>query len=553
MACQLLLRRVLRTQECIAPDALRAMQTYCGPAPHRSGVYWSSHCSSMREFFFLGLTLLLVPNAVGQQHRLLDVRDPAYEYIVRLQRRGHLLELNPTATPYRHGSVARALAKVDTTHLGTTERHWLHLIRYAVRQTQAGSHRAAIGYAPEARLSLVNSDRKNLVRPLGDTLNAFYDVTLLSGWAEFGPAVAEGGVRHSRTYEDDPDGLDVALRLYGRSEPAYVGLHHRWLSVYLGRWNHHWGVHGEAATILSDNARSQDQLFLQLGGSTLSVTAILSELDSATDGRYFTGRAADDTVRAATTRRYLAAHRWDYRPSQRFAISLMESAIYSGPSSGLSLKYLNPMHAFAFVVDNSPKNDENNGFLAGMLWAQAGGVTVHGQLMIDDFNVQGIGNESVTFALAGTAVYALRAADVGVSLEAVSARAYNAPQVEGRYLYLQRGLATQFSDYVQAALWADLYLDRVTPGLRMQPRLTMLHQGERDIRQPFPSNDELLDNILSGNVVRTMRAALHVAYHPLPWLFAGAEGGVNRTGGETRLAGSVMVGLRFSLQTSLSL
>jgi len=344
--------------------------------------------------FCLLILLLYASDVVAQHNRLLHVHDPAYEYIVRLQRRGHLLELNPTAIPYRHGAVARALANTDTTRLNTSERHWVRLIAYAVRQVPVNDQEAAVGYYFDGKAAFVNSDRKDLLRPLGrsDSLRFYYEGTGVSGWAEFGDAIADFSIWHSRYYEDDPDGLDVALRVFARSENTYVGYHRKWLSAYLGRWNLHWGVPGDAATILSNNPRSQDQIYLKLGGGSLSVTGVLSELDSATDGRYFTGRAEDDSVRVGNTRRFFAAHRWDFRPGRRFMISFLESAIYSGPSSSPSLKYLNPLHVFSFVVDNSPKNDENNGFLAGLLWAQVSKLTIHGQLMVDDINLQGIGN-----------------------------------------------------------------------------------------------------------------------------------------------------------------
>ena len=476
-----------------------------------------------------------------------------YEYIVRMQRRGHLLELNPTAFPYRHGEVADALARVDSSGLSRSERHWMDLIAATVRLVPAEEHEAAVGYYTDLRGSVINSDRKNLLRPLGDSLNFFYEGAVLAAWAEFRPFVGEFSVWHSKYYQDDPDGLDVALRLHARSENAYVGFHRNWFSAYAGRWNLHWGVPEEASTILSDNPRSQDQLYFKIGGGRLSVTSVLSELDSATGGQYFTGRAADDTVRTGNVRRYFAAHRWDFRPGRRFMISFLESAIYSGPGSHVSLKYLNPLHVFSFVVDNRPKNDENNGFLAGLVWAQVERLTLHGQFMVDDINLQRIGKESLTFAMVGSAAYALPTFDLGVTLEAVSARAYNAPQPAGRYIYLQRGLATQFSDYVSTTFWADAYLDRLAPGLRVQPRIALLYQGARDLRQPFPSNDEVVDNILDGDVVRTVRTSLTVTYQPVHWAWVRAEGGVNHMDGGTRFVGSIGFGLRLRLQGALPL
>ena len=509
----------------------------------------------MRACLGLFLFLTCIPVAVGQQNRLLHAHDPAYEYIVRLQRRGHLLELNPTSIPYRHGAVAEALSEVDTSELNASERHWIKMVSYAVRQVSVDENEAAVGYYFDATADFVNSDRKDLLRPLGaaDSLRFYYQGTGVSGWAEFAGFITDFSVWHSRYYEDDPDGLDVALRVFARSENTYAGYHRKWFSGYLGRWNLHWGVPGEAATILSNNPRSQDQIYLKLGGERLSITGVLSELDSATDGRYFTGRAEDDSVRVGNTRRFFAAHRWDFRPGKRFMISFLESAIYSGPGSSVSLKYLNPLHVFSFVVDNSPKNDENNGFLAGLLWAQISRLTIHGQLMVDDINLQGIGNETFSFALTGSAVYALSTFDVGATLEAVASRTYNAPQPEGRYIFLQRGIATQFSDYVSSSLWADVYLDRVTPGLRIQPRLSILYQGERDMRQPFPSQNENPQNILDGSAIRTTRASLGVVYQPVPWAWVRAEGGANRIGERSQFAGSIQVGLRFTLQGALPL
>ena len=58
-------------------------------------------------------------------------------------------------------------------------------------------------------------------------------------------------------------------------------------------------------------------------------------------------------VRVGNRRRFLAAHRWDWRPTRKVALTFMESAIYSGSNSGVSLKYINPLHPFIFVVDNT--------------------------------------------------------------------------------------------------------------------------------------------------------------------------------------------------------
>ena len=504
----------------------------------------------------------LAAGVQAQENRLLPVNDWSYDYITRLQRRGHLLELNPTSSPYRRGAVLDALARIDSTALNASEKHWVDLLEQALKPVREEEDEATLGYMLEANARMINSDRLDVVRPLGDTLNFFWDGTLAQVYADAGPVVAEVGFWQNKYYEDDPDGLDTALRFLIRSENTYFGYHSRLFSGYVGRWSHHWSVPGEAATILSHNPRSQDQVALRLGGERFSITGLLSELDSITEDGRFTGRVADDTVRVGNRRRYLAAHRWDWRPSRHFMLSAMESVVYSGPGAGVSLKYLNPLHPFTFVVDNRPKNEENNGFVTGLVWAQIKRLTLHGQLMIDDFNSRGeSGNETLTFAFVGSMVYALPRLDLGGTLAVVTARAYNTPQPEGKYVFLLRGLATQFSDYVHASAFADVYLDDLAPGLRLTPRLDLLAQGERDIRQDFPANEEVLDNLLDGTVTRTVRPAVQIVYQPSPWWWIRFDGGVNVTSNlnniegqdETRFVGLLEVGLRLVVDRAFRL
>lgn len=499
---------------------------------------------------------VLHPSLVqAQGSRLLPTSDTAYEYIVRLQRRGHLLDLNPTSLPYTRSEISNALTQIDSTKLSQFEQHWIRLLRQKLGPTERTDHSVTLGSTLSVESDIINSERLHVLRPIGNDAKFYWNGSVINGFMEAGPAVAEFSVFHSNYNDQDPDGIDTALRLLARGEHSYVGANYRWISAYLGRWDVHWGLPKEASTIISDNARSRDQILLRLGGRRASVTAILSELDSATDGRYYTGRAADDSVKFGSVRRFHAAHRWDFRPTRKLMISIMESAIYSGSSSSLSLKYLNPMNPFTFVVDNTPKNDDNNGFLGGQLWAQFRNVTLQGQLMIDDIRLQSsTGPETVTFALIGSAVYATRNVDLKLTLETVTSRAYNAPQIEGQYIFLNRGIATQFSDYVHSSLSSDIYMDHRVPGLRLSPKIDLLFQGERDIRQPFPTNSEKIRNLLDGQVERTIRGSVSVMYQPVHWWWIGVDGGynVNRSG-DNKFIGLINAGVMLTFDTSINL
>lgn len=529
----------------------------------------------MYSRLLLGIVLLVLGTvaaeaARAQRHRLVPVGDWTYAYIERLQRRGYLLELPPTALPYTQGDVAEALRRLDRTALGDVEARWVRLLERALALEDADGDAARLGVLLEAGLDAANTDRLDVLRPTGGGSPALaagdvrlYPNAALRAYVESGRVIAHLGLQHSVYYNDDPDGLDVANRLMVRSEPAYVGYDGRLVRLYAGRFGNHWGVPGEGATVVSGNPRPYDQLHVRLGGARLAVRALLGELDSITEDGRFTGRVGDDTVRVGSKRRFLAAHRFDWRPSHHLSLSVVEAVLYSGANAGGSLKYLNPLHALAFVEDNTPKNEENNGFVAGMLWAQVRPFTLHGQLLIDDVDVLGQGSEPASLALVGALHWAgaLPQVDLGLRFEAVTSRTYNTGQAEGRYLYALRGLGLPFSDYVHAALQADVYLDRLLPGLILMPQVRRLLQGERDFRQPFPRGNEGVGLILDGTPERTVRLAAALRYQPSPrwWVawdyganFVSDAGFVERAR-RTRFVGLLAFGARFRLDRPFSL
>lgn len=485
-----------------------------------------------RHAFALVLILLSLapPGTVAplraQPNRIIPVEDWTYFYVQRLQRRGYLLELHPTALPYTQGAVAEALDALDRSGLNRVEARWVALLERELGLAPAAPDEAVFSATLGAGIALADTKRLDPARPLRSDFFA-YPNALLHVLLDRGRVVAHLGPRHDVYYDRDPDGIDTALRFMVRSDNSYVGLNGSFASLYAGRFGNLWGRPGQAATLVSDNPRNYDHLNLRIGGPRFAVRSLLGELDSITgDGRY-TGAAGADSVRSGSERRYLAAHRFDWRPTPRLSFTLMEGSLYSGANAGFSLKYLNPVHPFIFLVDNAPKDEENNGFFAGMMWAQFGRLTLHGQLIFDDFDP--LNNEEPTaFAMVGSVHYAGRsgAADLGGTLEVITGRAYNAEQVEGQYIYLKRGLATQFNDYVHATAFVDLYLDALLPGLVLTPRLHLLAQGEGDIRTPFPTDG--VPSLLSGTVERTVRPAVQVTFQNDPRWWVRLDLGINR-------------------------
>lgn len=509
----------------------------------------------------LGCVLsITLPDLVhAQASRLVSADDPAYEYISRLQRRGHLLELHPTALPYTQGEIAGALSHVKERRLRGAERHWYRMLKEQFRLWRTPSEGAHVGGSLQAGSSATNNDRLDPLRftergnPTleADGVRVFPRATLQI-YLDRHPFVAQLGLVHDVFYDVDPDGLDAVNRLYVRNEEAYVGVNSRYASVYLGRFAQHWAPYGEPAVLLGTNPRSFDAVTLRLGGQRLALRSTLGELDAATaDGR-FTGRAAESFEPGIN--RYLAAHRLDWRPSRSVAFSLSESAIYSGPNIGPSIKFAIPVHAFLFLIDNRPKNEEPNGLFAASAWGHHRGWTASAQVLLDDFDFLNA-HEPASMAATGRLVYAANPwLDLLASAHAVTALAYNTHQAEGKYLYLLRGIGSQFSDFVHASLSAAFY-PRNVPALTLEPQLNLLWQGEGDIRDPFPIELAGRETILIGTVERTTRVGVRLRYQPDPRLWAGADVGMNwtqndahlRGAREARFVGVVEFGARLSL------
>ncbi len=487
----------------------------------------------------VGLTALLlgpVP-AHAQSSRLLPVGHWSYDYIAALQTRGYLLELNPTALPYAEGPVAEALRRIPLSDLSPVELRWVRLLQRLIRIAEPGPGEVVIGGDIGAGLDATNNDRLDPLRytDAGDPTFVLGDMRLFP-WAdghlfiEKKGLIARIALRHDVYYDVDPDGLDAVNRLYIRSQDSYVGYNSRFADLYVGRFRQHWGTAGSEGVIVSDNPVPYDVLTLRLGGERFALRSFVGELDAATPGGEFTGTVgslpADE--RARSIRRFISAHRFDWRPSKKLTLSILESTLYSSPGAGFSLKFLNPLQAFVFEVDNTPKNDENNGMLAGLLWAQHRRLTLTGQLLIDDYDLMGSSGEPGSFALFGALAYAPRGAiwDASASLTAASARVYNTHQPEGRYLYLNRGLGMQYNDFLLLTLHANVYLDRLVRGLTATPKLQALWQGEERISNPYPKTGEV-DFILNGTVERTIRPSLELRYQPSPWWWARLNVGVN--------------------------
>ncbi|MFT5142349.1 MAG: hypothetical protein ACI80V_002645 [Rhodothermales bacterium] len=496
---------------------------------------------------FIALVILLpLDVARGQASLFIPVDDPVYSDIRSAQLRGFLEELNPTALPYTYDEVLGALERVEDAE---PEHAWL-LDRLARLLQPEG---ALEGFGVSGRLGARATTNGRLdpvrIREGGEPFFPFLELGF--HWID-GPVIVRAGARQDLYWDSDPDGLDPVLRLLARNDQSYIGLSGSRGSVMLGRIGTEWASPGGTGLLISDNARSFDAIHIKVGNDKISLRSMIGELDSITGDGRFTGTAGDDSVSSGSERRWMSAHRLDWRVSPRLQISFMEASLYSGPSSGLSLKYLNPASFLVLGVDNRPKNDENNALLAMSVWARVADWTLEGQLMLDDYDILSSKEpSSIAATLDATTVLSPRW-EFRTHFEAVGSRTYNTFQPEGRWTYLDRGIATQYSDYVTAEARASWLLPE--QDLRLEPYVVGLWQGERDLRDAYRFGEDF-DAILTGTAERTIRTAVRAVYSPGHIGYAAVDAGINlqdnlgHVQGASRVRGvlSAEVGLRWAL------
>ena len=503
-------------------------------------------------FVWMGMVLAVSGVAQAQQDsRVLSLYDrQSYEYIHQLQDRGHLLELHPTDMPYRYDELHEALEGVTEYEFSGVQAQWIRHLRERIGLN--ASEKPVLDLRGGSYLQVNNSERDHMYRPSDDIAYVWPMIELAPG-IRYQGWVVQGHARFEYYEDRNIDGLDAVNRFWVRNEETYVGYSNEFLEVYGGRALNHWGVYGQSSGLVSDHSVTYDQVKINVGTKHLQLSSVMGYLDNLKSDDVFNGDTREDPL---SVKRYLFAKRLDWRPREHLMFSYRESLIFSGWDAVPQPKYMFPGYIGFFQADNAPQNDFIN-YLTGIaFWGQFGGGRVHGdgfaksgaksgaksqsssqniltlhtEVIIDDIiffrERRGI-DERSNFNVFFNAAYALsqRPLTLQLNAEMVSSQSYNTDQAQGRYLYLGRGIATQFNDYVFGEFRTQLFLDGKLQGLRVSPYLGGLLQGEQVIDKEFIGSpltqkdkdpDELEpvpDFVLSGVVQETFRAGVEWVYY----------------------------------------
>jgi len=513
--------------------------------------------------FALMLIFLLSSSAnFAQTARILELdNSKAYQLIERFVESGNFKGLNPTKLPYTHYEVYQELQKIEFLKLSKIEQIWYSQLKDEIRYSAELEDKEYI-FEPYVLTGseFNNSERKNTYRPTNENYYVwpFTDLAFVADYKNF---TVNTNIRFDLYNEFGPDGLDPANRLYIRNEDSYVGFSSKYFSAYLGRLETNWGLEGEKSTFISTNPPTFDQLSYTIGTNRISFTSLNGFLDNISGDGVYRGNTIDDLI---AKRRYLSLKRIDWRVSDHISIGFKEAILYSGINVNIEPKYMVPGFVFFFLEAASPRDQVENLLLGANLWYNKNGLTFNIDFMLDDliFNREERGiTERNNFSFIFNSSYKTKNAPIAINwdLELITYQAYNTDQAEGRFIYLNRGLATDFNDYIFTEIGLEYYADLKVNGLTLAPYIGILKQGEQKINQTFNSsypNGEALEIVLTGIVETTTRLGLDVYYSPVNFFWLKLDMGYNKVENfmnvegrnANRFVGMAEIGLKYNFK-----
>jgi hypothetical protein len=235
----------------------------------------------------------------------------------------------------------------------------------------------------------------------------------------------------------------------------------KFLDVTVGQGKQFYGE-GYRSLALSDNAYNYPYLRLNTHFWKIQYTNIWASIENL--------RQESSTLHVLPTRKFMAAQILQYRIHKKWDISFYESIIWtktqSGGNKGWNLNYLNPIVFYHPI--NYSLNSMGNALMAlNLKYKISPGYTLYGQLMLDDFNSEGLRNGNGYFQN-----------KVGGQL---GMKAYDFLKAKGLFLLVEGNAIRPY-----------------TYGNR-QPELNYSHQGQA---LAHPAGANLLEGVLILNYMR---------------------------------------------------
>lgn len=412
-------------------------------------------------------------------------------YVEHWIARGVLHDPAPLTRPLSRQDLSGALAAVDTAALGADERRAWEAIRAELLDQERG---AAVRFGVHAGVAAATHSRRDPLRAAGP------DKGTASGGASLelrlGPVVAVTRPYFDTRLRSDPDYQGIKTRaIAGRNAEAYVGARWRFGAAFFGITDRNWGPTQVESLLLSPSPYGYDHLLLSLGTSSLRIEGLVTQLDDMLD------------TAGVANHRYFIAHRLLVRPSGRLTIAFWEGTLLAGPDRALEPWFANILN-LGLLAQYDQGTSANNQVGVDAAW-HVGHTRLFGSFLLDDIQVDrstATDQEPAQYAATIGAQRGLGPWEWTAFYTQVANLTYRTQNPVEALIRRNVGLGRDFSDYDQLTVRAGRFVGPVL----LSPEVTLLRQGEGDIRAPYPpvAAFPTTPTILSGVVERTVRLAL---------------------------------------------
>jgi hypothetical protein len=479
------------------------------------------HASACAFVIAAALTGALAPaRALAQASPYIPLDDPRLPLLEHLIARGDIRDPSPMVRPFRRADAVRVLAAADSSAAAPSStlisRLRTELNDSAETAWSLDGRAGAQGYS-HARRELLHQAGPSGARPYVE----------LRGTARFGNIVAVTRPAIEPRITDDVDwpgrrDVDVA----GRMVDAYLSAQFRYATLLYGQIDRNWGPPGLPGLAVSGYGYEREGLALEIGNSSLRLSALASDLQDEIDSL---GR---------TVHRYYFLHRLQSDISRRLSLALWEGVVLAGADRNFETRYRNPL-SLSYLASTIGLGDRGNVLLGiDVRWQAFGRTTLNAQLAIDDFWYQNRqrNRDRWAFTLGAEGPFGQTAAWHGLytQVSSLALRAFNRHE---NFTDAGTGIGRNFSDYDQLSLRVTL---PVMERWLLSPEVTVLRQGEGRINDPYPQPDAsgVLDtpSLFIGVVERTYRAAVGLSGGAGPLELAG-EAGLHHVVNDGHVAG----------------
>ncbi|MXV78486.1 capsule assembly Wzi family protein, partial [Candidatus Poribacteria bacterium] len=285
--------------------------------------------------------------------------------------------------------------------------------------------------------------------------------------------------------------------------------------ILIGRDYVYWGTSPEKSVSISDNSPPFELVRFTAKIGPLKATAFTSQLNSTW---------YDDGTTRYLAKRFLSAHRLDYRFRDWLEIGISEMVLYGGDVQALQWEYVNPFIPY-YAVQYNAKKDDNIILSFDASVRPVDGLRLYAEWLADDFQYQSDSNDPHAVAwISGFDWYPLfMERQLGIHSEYVRINRWTYTHLESDNQFTHFGAIIGHPIGTDADMFSCSLSYQATPSALIKTRFSYQRNGEANVTDRFYGEDFESIPFPSGTVERLSEIRVGWQYRPI----GGFNGSIN--------------------------